>query len=61
LTTKFTQHTAASPLAFSSQLSALSKTSLHLANFIAPPCSSRESGLSCQVSGLRGLFLMADG
>jgi len=40
LTTKFTQHTAASPLAFSSQLSALSKTSLHLANFIAPPCSS---------------------
>src|ERR1700681_3842755 len=31
LTTKFTQHTAASLLAFSSQLSALSKTSLHLA------------------------------
>src|SRR6266403_2671240 len=59
LTTKFTQHTAASPLAFSSQLSALSKTSLHLANFIAPPCSSRASGLSCQVSGLGGLFPLA--
>src|SRR6266403_4212600 len=38
LTTKFTQHTAASPLAFSHQLSALSETPLHLANFIAPPC-----------------------
>jgi len=46
LTTKFTQHTAASPLAFSRQLSAISKTSLHLANFIAPPCSSRRSNVS---------------
>src|ERR1700692_3677847 len=40
LTTKFTQHTWASPRAFSYQLSALSYTTIRLANFIAPPCSS---------------------
>jgi len=40
LTTKFTQHTAASPLALSSQLSALSYTTPRLANFMAPACSS---------------------
>ena len=32
LTTKFTQHTATSPLAFSHKLSAISKTTLRLAN-----------------------------
>jgi hypothetical protein len=40
LTTKFTQHTAASPGAFSYQPSAIRKTTTHRTNFIAPPCSS---------------------
>ena len=40
LTIKFTQHTAASPLALSSQLSALRKTTPRRANFMAPACSS---------------------
>ena len=40
LTTKFTQHTAASLGAFSYQLSAFSKTTPRLANFMAPACSS---------------------
>jgi hypothetical protein len=40
LTTKFTRCTAAPLLAFSYQLSAISETTTHRTNFIAPPCSS---------------------
>src|ERR1700730_11945376 len=40
LTTKFTRCTAVPLLAFSYPLSAISETTTHLANFIAPPCSS---------------------
>src|SRR6266481_2734528 len=61
LTTKFTQHTAASPLAFSHQPSAISKTSLHLANFIAPPCSSHECSSQFSVLSSQENLLMADG
>ena len=40
LTIKFTRHTAASPLAFSHQPSAIRKTTPRRANFMAPVCSS---------------------
>jgi hypothetical protein len=53
LTIKFTRHTAASPVALSSKLSALRKTTPRRANSTSPACSSHESGHRCQVTGLR--------
>jgi hypothetical protein len=53
LTTKFTQHTAASPLAFSSQLSALSKTTPHRVNLWRHPAHRASAALSYRLSALR--------
>jgi hypothetical protein len=53
LTTKFTRCTAASPLAFSHQPSAIRKTTTRRINSWRQPAHRTKSGLSCQVSGLR--------
>jgi hypothetical protein len=53
LTIKFTRHTAASPGAFSYQLSAISETTPRLVNFMAPACSSHGSGRRWQVAARR--------